>query len=451
MVTVEAPPRCRTCGFEKGDCNCILLLPGAQENFVRSEAKHPGLFGGRGSSKTVSNIVKGFKYVSDHPGARGVLTSPTFPMLRQTLLPAIREFFGSEEGRKWEYKRGDMEIQFRDGSVIYLRPAEEPGTFRGMTLAFFGMDEIAEGFQHETFLTLQPALRQKGFPHQGWAASTPHWRKPWLRKVWKEHINAVTGEPLTKEDYPIFQADTAKNWHLPENYLEHLQESYGDTLLADQELHGKFIIVEGAGFQEFNEDVHVRYAPPEGTTWKRKVAGLDFGGGASPTALVEWGVDQGGRFWALREYYSRDTDNTGWTKAAVDWGVTAIFCDPAGGFRRASELSATYGLPIFLARNPGGGSANSFKYRQSLFGTRLRVRPEDNLPGLFITRNCPNLIAEIPNLALHKPRGQDYYVDEWIPGSLDHAYDASCYAIMELEGTIADWKPPTVVEHGVLA
>ena len=313
------------------------------------------------------------------------------------------------------------------------------------------MDEVAVDYQHETFLVLSPSLTQEGYPHQGWVTSTPDWRKPWLRKIWVEHVHPATGDPMDPDEFRTFHANMEDNWHLPTGFVEKQKVLYADTRWAAQELRGEFIIVEGAGFQEFNEDIHVRYGPPEGTTWKRKVAGLDFGGGASPTALVEWGVDQGGRFWALREYYSRDTDNTGWTKAAVDWGVTAIFCDPAGGFRRASELSATYGLPIFLARNPGGGSANSFKYRQSLFGTRLRVRPEDNLPGLFITRNCPNLIAEIPNLALHKPRGQDYYVDEWIPGSLDHAYDASCYAIMELEGTIADWKPPTVVEHGVLA
>ena len=133
----------------------VSLMAGPQTEFFESKARHPAMFSGRGGGKTVADVTKGFAYVCEHPGAEGVLTAPSFPMVKTTLLPTFRSLFGDYEGTFWIYKRADMEIVFPTlGSRIYLRPGNEPDRLRGMNLAFFGMGEIAIDHQHETFLIL---------------------------------------------------------------------------------------------------------------------------------------------------------------------------------------------------------------------------------------------------------------------------------------------------------
>lgn len=416
MVTeIQAPPE-----FE--------VMPGAQWDFVMSDAMYPGLFSGRGGGKTVATVVKAIKYVTEHPGAQGVMTEPTFPMVRDILVPAFRTVAGHLEGLSvgagWEFKRGDMQIVFSAlKSTIMLRPAEEYGRLRGLTLAFFAMDEIAEGYQHEAFMILQPALRQEGYPVQGWVSSTPHWQSPWLRQRWVDKANPRTGEPLTAADYPRFTLWSQDNHHLPEGQIERLKESYGDTPLWAQEGRGEFIRVEGAAFPQFSEMVHVRL--PGDTKFVRKVVGLDFGA-SSPTAAIELGITEQNRVWAIREFYKRNCTDEEWVSTLGEWGSMNIRCDPQTSGAQIESYQRQTGLPIRAART------NNFQQRFRLLFSRLTIKG-DGQPGMYISPECPNLIAELQNLALAKPRGQDILLDKWEQGLMDHAYDAAAYGLMEFD------------------
>jgi len=68
-----------------------------------------------------------------------------------------------------------------------------------------------------------------------------------------------------------------------------------------------------------------------------------------------------------------------------------------------------------------------FRARWGLVASRLG-KP----PGMFISPTCPNLITEIPNLALNQKRGEMEYEDAWMPGSMDHALDGFCYGADDL-------------------
>ena len=228
-----------------------LEMLGQQWDFVHSEARHPALLGGRGAGKTIGSAVKGF-VAANQPGAMGVLTSPTYVQVRDNLVPAFRQMFGAGEGNVWEYRRADHEIRFSNGSKILLRPANEPDRLRGLSLAFFGMDEIAIGDQLESFLILQAALRQSGFKQQGWVTSTPHWRRPWIRKIWQDGRNPVTGVAFKdRGDYPIYRAKTVDNTHLPESFVDDLRQMAPSERYVRQELYGEFIDVEGVAFPMF--------------------------------------------------------------------------------------------------------------------------------------------------------------------------------------------------------
>ena len=406
-------------------------MPGPQTDFFESRAKHPGFFGGRGAGKTVVNIIKTFAYVYTYPGAIGCYTVPAYHNIDEYIEPVLDEFFGRVRGvvkepQCWELKVGTHKLVFPNlNSTVFLRPGAEPEKVRGMTLAFFAMDEIAQEWQHKTFINLQGCLRQKGYPHQGWVVSTPDRQRAWIKRRWVEKVEPITGQPLPAEDYPLFPARTKDNVYLPAGYLENLIASMGgeQSALARQELFGEFIVVEGAGFSDFGAE-HIK-SPPLDTVWRRIVVGMDFGA-TNPTALVEVGLDENNTAWVIREFYKRNCRDDEWVEAVGAWGAKRVICDPSVSEKQLSTYRQVYGVPMWRARD------KRFDTRWQRVSSRLHL--QGGRPGLFVSPACPNLISELQNLAFAKPRGQDFTTDEWEQGCADHAYDALAYALMEFEG-----------------
>jgi len=399
-----------------------------QYGFVLSEASYPALFGGRGSGKSVASILKAFLYVQNHPGALVMLTQPTYEKIKTILLPTIRKFFGHLEGSVWEWRAADKEIGFpASGSIIFLRPAEDPSKLRGPTLAAAGMDEIAVGHQDESYAVMQGALRQEGYPTQLWVTSTPDMaRAPWLKYRWIDHYLPETEAALPPKDYPAFFAEAEANWHNPSDFITNLKASYGDSQWAEQELYGRFVMVEGIAFPYFNERTHVREMP-EGMKTRRAIIGVDFGA-ISPTACVELVEMEDNRIQATWEFYQRHCTEKQLVEALASRNPKKIVCDPTG--KDLIDMLRRYGLPASPARS------NNFGLRFRLWGSRLTVG-DDGKPGVFLSSRCVNLIAELKHLA-HDPKSRG---ERWSSGLDDHAYDAAAYTLMEFESILGRPKP----------
>jgi len=406
----------------------VRLLDGAQWEFFASEAYAPAMLGGRGSGKTMASAVKGMAFAMKHPGAHGVLTGPTYDVIRTRMMPAVRKVFGEIEGVEWEFKRADHEIRFRNESVIYLRPAEDPEKCRGFTIAFFGMDEVAIGQQEESFVHLQIGLRQelmddgKPVKRQGWVTSTPHWRKPWIKKRWLHHVNPGTGRRLPAQDYPIFRADTEDNYHNGEEFLTELLATVPGERFKAQELRGEFIDVQGPGFPEFDTRIHIR-KPPDEMKVKMQVIGVDFGI-TSPTAMEEFCLLEDGRIQGTWEFYERNANEKDIYKALGERPNCHVLVDP-------SE-EGEHGLIKFLKRqgvNARAAPAKGFGLRFRLVGARLAARP----PAIFFAPEQRMLVAELESLAFAGSRNGGILLDKWEQGLDDHGFDALGYALMRLD------------------
>ena len=422
-------------------------MKGAQKDFFLSEAKHPAMLAGRGSGKTYALVSKGFALAIKNPGIRGCLTQPTFDMIRRNLVPVWEEQFGEigGKGKVWEWKLWQAgapgEIAFQNGSLIDLRPADAPEKFRGATYGFFGMDEIAVQNQLHVFLALMPTLRQKGFPLQGFVTSTPSGHQPWIRQIWLEHVNPFTESSLTPENYPIFRAKTKDNWHLPKEELENWMEMFADTRFRSQELEGEFTALEGMAFEEFG-DIHIREMP-EDTVIVRRVNGLDFGG-SSPTSMHELCLDQSDRVWITKEFYQRNADDYDWIRKVEEWGSREIRCDPSRSESELEHLRKIYGLGGLKRAAP---HAKGFEDRVRLMRNRLRVR--QGTPRIFFSRNCPNAISEMRNLAYPEPRPGEIDTKHWAKGCNDHAYDDINYGLSAFDRAGADYSyRPRIIETG---
>ena len=392
----------------------IAPLPGGQRAFWKDTCRHPALLGGVGGGKTYANVSKAFAYVLAHPGARIVLTEPTFPMVRDVLVPTIREMFGAGEGQMWTLNKGDYNIDIiGTDSTILLRSAllMHPQFLAGLNLAAFGMDEAALGDQEPTFLALQARLRQQGYPHQGWITGTPKGRN-WVWRRWG---------PERQEQYTAHNASTADNPHLPTDYLQSLRDSYGQTPFAQQELEGKFVAFGGLIYPQFDLKVHAQ-EPPTGLS--QVVAGVDFGL-ISPSAITVYGRAGSGRTWGLAEFYRRRCPLEDLLTAAVtlsqEHKIGVFYCDPSG--KEEIEMMRRLGLQAVPAPMkevvPG----------IQLVGSLLNRQPDGN-PGIYFSPQMANTIAEFQQYQWREMRpGSSAYKDEPVKEN-DHAMDATRYCLV---------------------
>lgn len=408
----------------------IELLAGAQEEFVLTAARHPAMFSGRRGGKTVASCIKAFLYAWGHKGALGCLTVNTYPAIRDIIVKTWFSLFNEVRGEIWDYKVADTTITFANGSNILLRASEDPDKLRGLTLAFFGMDEAAISHQHEAFQILQATLSQVGYPHQGWVTTTPSGIRSWLYQRWVKN-ELKDGAELDPNEYLRFQAHTRDNTYLTPEYMKSITASYGNTKWAQQELEGEFVAFEGQAFPEFDENVHVQ-RPPVGMKFKREVAGFDWGA-VRPSAIIECQMSQGGKVYVTREWYQRRADLGQILNAMGDF-PNRVYCDPTA--KEVREFLQRSGVGARKARS------NDFQLRASLVGRRLAVVAGE--PGLYISPDCPNLIEELGSLTYAKQRGQDILNDRWEPGSDDHAFDALAYALMELDAGARGRPLPTI-------
>ena len=401
----------------------VTLMTGPQSDFFRCEEYHPALFSGRRGGKTVVSIAKAFAYSYEQPGALGVLTEPSYTKVRDILVPTMNAMFGklrgSGEELGWEFHKGDMEVEFGNGSRILLRSADNAEFGRGLTLAWFGIDEAGEstnnGTQEEVFLILQPTLTQKGYPHIGWVTTTPRGPNHWLYRRWVRH-ETTGGEELTAGDYPFFFMETAENFHLDEASLRVMRESYGNSRWAEQELGGRFVAMEGLVFQGFSYDTHV--ALEEGP-FVRRLAGLDWGL-SSPTAMVLVGVTADKQPCVLDEFYRRNATVDDIEAKLLEWEVTRVFCDPT-----AKETIDDLRRRGFWATKAHSNSITDRVNAVQKFLTgplTMRVAPQ-----------CINLIEELASLEYARaPGGTERTNDRFNPSQNDHAIDALSYACQDI-------------------
>ena len=421
------------------------MMSGAQIDFVRSEAFSPALIAGRGYGKTYAFAAKAGKIAIENPGGRGVLTQPTFGLIRMNFMPVWEKMFGALKDDVWEYRIFQQgvpsEIAFKNGFVYDLRPAtnEMAEKFRGQTYCAAGMDELRNEDQLACYLALFGAVRGEDHPLQFFVTSTPEARRPWIRKIWTEHIDPVLGEPLPSGDYPKFIARMEDNWHLTDVQKKRTRAMYGGhSRYARQELDAEDVALEGAAFENFGV-LHNRR--PTDEVFQRTVYGLDFGA-TSPTSMHEIKLDLSGRAWFTREFYMRDADDYDWITTVQEWGNNPVFCDPSRSEKEMLELRRKYGVNLKRA------TVKRFDDRVRLWRNRLALR--DGIPNVFIDFGaCPNLVSELNNLAFASPRIGEYAVDRWEKGLNDHAFDDGAYGLSAFDRAGADYSyRPRIVESG---
>ncbi len=414
----------------------IEVMPGSQDEFVRSRAMFPAYFAGRRAGKSVASTLKMLLYIQEHPGCTGLYTVPTLGLVNRVLLRTLNKHFGYLKGDFWEYRKRDGELVFHTNpeSIVFVRPADVPDSIRGLEVSFAAMDEIGIGNQYEAFEIIWPSLTETE-DGQLWVTSTPAWEARWIKDTWVDKIDPDTGEPWdTPGDYPVWFSHSLDNSHLPERLRKTIaRRSIGNSRWARQEYGGEFISMEGLAFEEFSRDRHVAY-PPSGHHFIRTEVGFDYGD-SSPTSIHIMRQDARGHIWVTDEYYKRRATEDDWVEWLGSHHVDRVTCDPSLSDETLTYWGRRYGIRFRRSKNRDRKSRRQF-WRTQLSQDSISISPD-----------CPNLISELENLAFKKPRGREYETDEWADGAQDHAFDATAYAGAAFEGAWAELPTVEIVRR----
>jgi phage terminase large subunit-like protein len=263
-----------------------------QWDFLNSPERYRAFVAGVGSGKTYAGVLASF--LACQQAERGAIVAPTYPMLKDVVLPTFREL--AEDGIQ-TLNKADLYADMRNGNRILFRSADKPERLRGMNLGWCWVDEAAL-IDEETWDILLGRLRLD--PGRAWLTTTPKGHN-W---VYRRFVNNPGDEHET------VRASTRDNPHLPDDYIESLEEQYTEKFRR-QELGGEFIEAEGA---LWSWEHIAREEAPE--TMDRIVVGVDpAGGGPDEVGIVAVGK-AGERAYVLRDASMKGSPNA-WAEAVA--------------------------------------------------------------------------------------------------------------------------------------
>jgi PBSX family phage terminase large subunit len=386
-----------------------------QGRFVGCSKHHVAFVAGIGSGKTIAGAVRSLLASQGYIGKRrviptpnlGVVTAPTYTMLRDATLRAFQQVAGEAIS---DFNKSEMLIRLRNGSEVLFRSTDNPDRLRGPSISWWHGDEAAM-YEADTWNIMLGRLRQFGQQGFAWITTTPRGRN-W---VWQRFVRDAT------DDYRIFHAKSADNVHLDRAIVSAWEQSYvGD--FARQELAGEFVAFEGLIYNEFDRALHISQYRP--THFKQVIAGVDFGF-ANPGVIQVVGLDSDGRAYLVHEEYQRQRQIDEWANVAKQlrelWHIETFYCDPSEP-DYIKKFNAQPGVHAV-------GANNSVQPGIQVVKARL-MRQADGRPRLFISPTAVNTIAEFESYQWLENR---YGVRDEPLKSGDHAMDALRYALMGID------------------
>lgn len=391
-------------------------LPGLyekQQQFVTSGTHHAAFVAGIGSGKSWAGAVRAMLASKGWIGGKriktpnlGVVTAPTYDMLRDATLRTFRDIAGDEIV---EFNKNEMVATMRNGSEIIFRSTQHPERLRGPSVSWWWGDEAAL-YTPLVRKIMVGRLRQFGALGYDWITTTPRGRN-W---VWQTFVRDAQSE-----DYLLVKARSRENIYLDSEIVDTWEQEYvGD--FAAQELDAEFVAFEGLIYGEFDRARHERAKLPG--VYTRYVAGVDWGF-ANPGVILIGGVDGDGRIGIVHEMYRQRTRIEEWVDAAVQlrdtYQVTAWYCDPSNPDNIKKFIEA--GLKAEPANNT---------VLTGIHAVKARLAAVDGEPRLLVTRDAVNLVDEFESYQWAK--NQHGLKDEPLK-THDHAMDALRYLVMGVD------------------
>lgn len=367
---------------------------------------------GIGTGKTLAGVHEILNLARQNPGYDGLISSPTFPMLRDVIITQWEEFIPS---RLYTLHKKDQYIELWTGQKLFLRSFERPEGIRGLNLGYAWADEMAIVNNQDAWKILVGRVgRTKGAPYPSIIATTTPRGWNWLTKKFLKNPG---------KDYKTIRARSSDNPHFNPELLRRLREEYSDDYAA-QELDAE--IIESGGKPIDITDVHTNweFSSIDNLTGRRRVVGsVDWGFSAPACILIFMQIVKTGKWYLVEEFYKRrvmSSDFYGKMKQLKNkWGVKRFYADSSEPERIATVNGM--GISCQPVKKGAGSITNGITEARSL----LKVDHKGN-PGCYVHRSCTNFIRESDSAYYEGDESEKIICPEG-----DHAIDCFRYFARE--------------------
>ena len=391
-----------------------MPLSATQKAFVKCREPYPAFVGGFGSGKTAAAIARALALKIKFPKADIAYYLPSYPLVQDI---AMKRFPELCERKEWPFKmRGGTSphIEFPNAGRIIFRSLSHPESIVGYEVAHSICDELdtlPEEKARDAWNKVIARNRQKvdGWPNSVAVATTPEGFR-FVYDRWER--NPAKG-------YVLFKARTKDNAaHLPDGYIENLQNSYPTQLLSAY-LDGEFVnLTTGSVYNHFDRNKHrtdARIEPREPLH-----IGMDFNVNNMSAAVL---VLRDGQPRAVDELMGyRDTpDIIRGIKERYEGHHVTIYPDASGASRKSVNASLS---DIALLRQAGFtvlANSRNPAVKDRIMAVNLLLEKGDLLVN---PDRCPTLTESLERQAYNKNGEPDK------DGGFDHMNDALGYFIV---------------------
>jgi len=253
-----------------------------------------------------------------------VYVAPTFAMAKQIMWNWLKEY--APKGYIVKANESDLVMEFKNGSVIYMKSAENYDSLRGLSLSFVVLDEVADINPEAWNLVLRPALSdQEGDAlFIGTPKGTNHFYD-WY----------IQGKDPKRTSWTSYSFTTIQGGNVSQSEIE---EAKLDLSPRDfkQEYEASFESISNRVVDMFDRELNVNeFAQDNGG---EILVGMDFN--VNPMSAVV-GVRAGDELHIFKEYKQANS-NTRYLMESLtadfEGREMTVFPDPSGRARKTSAI-----------------------------------------------------------------------------------------------------------------
>jgi|MDTC01.3.fsa_nt_gb hypothetical protein len=276
---------------------------------------------GRRFGKSFLSINELAKF-SRYPNSKCLYVAPTYRQAKQVIWDELKNRLYTV---KWidKVNESDLNIRLKNGSVIFIRSADNREALRGAKYNFIVLDECADIHEETWHQILRPTLSDTG--GSALFIGSPKGRN------WFYDLYSLSGET----DWQSWQFTTLEGGNVPASEIEAAKRDLDDRTF-EQEYLSQFVSYMGVCYYSYTED-NVLPAPSHLPTNTPLHIGMDFN--IDPMSAVVCVEDRNGDTWCIDEItiYSSNTNEMA-LEIKKRYGNRPVFVYPdATGLRRTTN------------------------------------------------------------------------------------------------------------------
>lgn len=405
---------------------------------------------------------------------QGIIFRKSYPQLEE-LLARSRQIYPA-----WfpgaEFQSGNFMWKWPNGSTLKFRHLEHDDdwtAYQGHSFTFIGFDELPQWATPKVYNELKAMLRNgamkipnKRIRSTGNPGGAGHgWIKTYFGIDMYPNGSVLIPPKVEGGNAKIFvKSSVSDNKILLANdpgYIARLRD-LGDETLVQMYLEGRWDVVAGAFFPEWNPAVHVIRPFEIPKDWMRFRA-MDWGS-AAPFCVHWYAVSDGsmpeyprGAMICYREWYGAKPAETG------EWIGLKMTAEEVGDGIRGREENDKLDMSVIdpsAFKEDGGPSIASRMSTRKVYFQKadnarrpgwdaVRQRLKGNVEGqpmLYFFSSCPHIIRTLP-IMQHDTGSKAGAIEDVDTKSEDHAVDTLRYACMSRPWVKPSAQTPKPVNH----